>query len=62
MVLDGIRSELYADDINFVAKSRRHLEIELERWRSTLDIRGMKISRTKIEYFTTDVSGDQQLD
>ena len=64
VITENVRVEpprciLYANDIVLVAESRRQLEMELERWRSALEGRGMIISRTKTEYFTTDVSGDQ---
>ncbi|XP_037783575.1 uncharacterized protein LOC119579748 [Penaeus monodon] len=32
----------------------------MEGWRTALESRGMKISRKKTEYFTTDTDGDQQ--
>ena len=36
------------------------MERKLEEWRVALENRGMKIRRSKTEYFTTDTSGDQQ--
>ncbi|XP_063609952.1 uncharacterized protein LOC134783878 [Penaeus indicus] len=51
---------LYADDIVLVAESRRTLERKLEEWRVALESRGIRISRSKTEYFTTDMSGNQQ--
>ena len=51
---------LYADDVVIIAKSRRELQEKLERWRQALENRGMRISRTKTEYMTTDLEGDQQ--
>ena len=51
---------LYADDIVLVTVEKRKLERKLEEWRVALESRGMKISTSKMEYFTTDTSGDQQ--
>ena len=50
----------YADDIILVTESREALQRNLERWRSLLESRGMKISRKKKEYMTTDLEGDQE--
>ncbi|XP_063587724.1 uncharacterized protein LOC134764976 [Penaeus indicus] len=50
---------LYADDV-LVATSKRALQTKLERWRQALENRGMKISRSKTEYITTNGEGDQQ--
>ena len=33
----------------------------MEEWRNALESRGMKISRTKTEYFTTDSNGNQDV-
>ena len=65
VITEDVREEplwcvLYADDIVLVTKERRQLERKLEEWRVALENRGMKISRYKTEYFTTDTSGDQQ--
>ncbi|XP_037779122.1 uncharacterized protein LOC119575543 [Penaeus monodon] len=49
----------YADDIVPVAESRRVIERKLEEWRFALESRGMRISRSKTEYFTTDIDGDK---
>ncbi|XP_063598191.1 uncharacterized protein LOC134774724 [Penaeus indicus] len=43
-----------------VEESRRTLERKLEERRVALESRGMGISRSKTEYFTTDTSGNQQ--
>ncbi|XP_063586291.1 uncharacterized protein LOC134763659 [Penaeus indicus] len=51
---------LYANYIVLVAESRRTLERKLEEWRVALESRGMRISKSKTEYFTTDTSDDQQ--
>ena len=51
---------LYADDVILVTKSRGDLEAKLERWRQALESRGMRISRSKTEYMTTDLGGNQE--
>lgn len=65
VLTEAVREEppwcvFYADDIILVAESRAGLQRMLERWRSALESRGMRISRKKTEYMTTDVDGDQQ--
>ena len=65
VIIEDVREEppwcvLYADDIVLVTEERRHLDRKLEEWRVALENRGMKIGRSKTEYFTTDASGDQQ--
>ena len=50
----------YADDIVLIAKNRKELERKLERWRYALESRGLRISRKKTEYMTTELDGDQQ--
>ena len=62
VITENVREEppwcvFYADDIVLVIDG---LERKLEEWRVALESRGMKISRFKTEYFTTDTSGDQQ--
>ena len=47
-----------ADDVIIVAKSKIELQRKLERWKQVLESRGMKISRSKTEYMTTDVNAD----
>ena len=50
---------LYADDVVILAKSKNALQAKLERWRETWESGGLKISRSKTEYMTTDLDGDQ---
>ncbi|XP_047502424.1 uncharacterized protein LOC125047921 [Penaeus chinensis] len=51
---------LYADDIVLVAETKQELQRKMEGWRTALESRGLKISRKKTKYFTTDTEGDQQ--
>lgn len=65
VITENVREEppwcvLYADDIVLVTERRGQLERKLEEWRVALESRGMRISRSKTEYFTTDTRGDQQ--
>ncbi|KAK3506355.1 hypothetical protein QTP70_010380, partial [Hemibagrus guttatus] len=41
---------MFADDIVICSESREQVEENLERWRFALERRGMKVSRSKIEY------------
>ena len=50
----------YADDIVLLARNREELERKLERWRYALESRGLRISRKKTEFMTTELDGDQQ--
>jgi len=43
-------SMMFADDILLVSESRKEIEQDLERWRNSLERRGMKVNRTKTEY------------
>ena len=51
---------LYADDMILLTKSRGDLEVKLERLRRALESRGMRISRSKTEYLTTNLEGNQE--
>ena len=64
VITESVREEppwciIYADDVVLVAESRVGVERKLEEWRNALESRGMKISRTKTEYFTTDLIENQ---
>ncbi|XP_076894172.1 uncharacterized protein LOC143546373 [Bidens hawaiensis] len=41
---------LFADDIVLIAESKQDLNMRLEDWRSALESKGLKISRSKTEY------------
>ncbi|XP_042880448.1 uncharacterized protein LOC122258517 [Penaeus japonicus] len=41
------------------AEGKEMLERKLEEWRQALENRGMRISKTKTQYFTTEIDGDQ---
>ncbi|KAK2913101.1 hypothetical protein Q8A73_007214 [Channa argus] len=52
---DEVRQEspwtmMFADDIVICSESREQVEENLEKWRSALENRGMKLSRSKTEY------------
>ena len=59
---------LFADDVVLVDESRAGLNRKLELWRRTLESKGFRLSRTKIEYMMCDFSttmhegGDVSLD
>ena len=64
VITENVREEppwciIYADDVVLVAESRVGVERKLEEWRNALESRGMRISRTKTEYFTTDLNRNQ---
>ena len=50
----------YADDVVLVAESREELEEKLERWRYSLESRGLRVSREKTVYMTNGLDEDQQ--
>lgn len=41
---------LFADDIVLVDKSRISLNTKLERWRKSLESKGLRVSRSKTKY------------
>lgn len=51
-------SMLYADDIVVCAERRDELEVKLERWRTALESRGMRISRPKTVYMCSGMEED----
>ncbi|XP_076892962.1 uncharacterized protein LOC143544855 [Bidens hawaiensis] len=48
---------LFADDIVLIAESKQDLNMRLEEWRSALESKGLKISRSKTEYLYCDFGG-----
>ena len=53
---------LFADDIVLVAKSNEEANIKLDEWRTVLESKVLRISRTKIEYLRCNFSGKEQDD
>ena len=51
---------LFADDIMICKKPREEVEQRLECWRYVLERRGMKISRSKIEYLCANEGNDKE--
>ena len=47
---------LFADDVVLVDESRAGVNSKLELWRRTLESKGFRFSRTKIEYMMCDFS------
>ena len=53
---------LFADDLVLSRQNHRELKDDLEIWRNVLDRRGLKVSRSKTEYFKTgSVEGGEEL-
>ena len=48
---------LFADDIMLVAKTKEEVKNKLEEWRKVLEIKGLRISRTKNAYLRCDFCG-----
>ncbi|XP_047489129.1 uncharacterized protein LOC125039335 [Penaeus chinensis] len=46
---------MFADDVVLCAREKRVLEDNLEQWRDALEERGMKISRSKMQYMCLSV-------
>jgi hypothetical protein len=59
---------LFADDVVLIDESRTGVDQKLELWRQTLEARGFRLSRSKMEYMkcdfsaTTQEEGDVRLD
>ena len=51
----------YADDVVTMTSSRMALQENLKAWRQALETRNMEISRSKTEYMSRNMDGDQQL-
>jgi hypothetical protein len=54
-IQDGISwYMLFADDVVLMDESRTGVDQKLELWRRTLDVKGFRLSRSKIEYIKYD--------
>jgi hypothetical protein len=51
---------LFADDVVLVDESRTGVDQKLELWRRTLEAKGFRLSRSKIEYMKCDFSATTQ--
>jgi hypothetical protein len=51
---------LFADDVLLVDESRTEVDKKLELWRRTLEAKGFRLSRSKIEYVKCDFSATTQ--
>jgi hypothetical protein len=49
---------LFADDMVLIDESMIEVDQKLELWRQTLESKGFRLSRTKIEYMRCQFSGD----
>ena len=67
MVMDRLTDEvkqetpwnmMFSDDIVICSESKEQVERSLERWRYTLERRGIKVSRSKTEYMCVNERGD----
>ena len=64
-LMDEVRREplwtmLFADDIVICKETREEVERRLESWRYALERRGMKVSRSKIEYLCINGGNDDE--
>jgi len=48
---------LFADDIVLIDETRQGVNVKLERWRQTLEVRGLRVNRSKTEYLHCCFSG-----
>jgi Reverse transcriptase (RNA-dependent DNA polymerase) len=53
---------LFADDVMLIDESRIGFDQKLELWRQTLESKGFRLSRTKIEYMKCQFSGENSDD
>ena len=51
---------LFTDDVVLVDESQMGVNMKLELWRQTLDSKGFRLSKTKIEYIRCDFGGPTQ--
>jgi hypothetical protein len=51
---------LFIDDVVLVDESRTGVDQKLELWRQTLEAKGFRLSRSKIEYMKCDFSATMQ--
>jgi hypothetical protein len=52
----------FADDVVLIDESRIGVDQKLELWRQTLESKGFRLSRTKIEYMMCQFSGENSDD
>jgi hypothetical protein len=53
---------LFADDVMLIDESRIEVNQKLELWRQTLESKGFRLSKTKIEYMRCQFSGENSDD